>query len=225
MKRFYKNAHYEFKEGRYYFYLDNKPIKTPLGHLLSTISENRAEKTVLEWQNQSEVISPKSMPVTKFLNSTLDRIQAQKSVIMQQFLEYAQNDCIFYFSEHLQVEQNKNWLPIIQCYENKLDTKLFYGSVLSLDKQSQKYLDYIQQELSGITDEELAGLHVIITALGSILLALHAFHGHISYETALLYSRLEEDYNIQEWGLDMEAEKQRLALEKDYNEAVYFLGL
>lgn len=230
MKRFYKNVRMEFQQQAYYFFLDDKPIKTPLGSTVSTVSKERAEAILKEWEDQQEKIQPISMPITKYMNTVHDKIMPQKNDIIQQLLAYAHHDCIFYLADEQQnIElfdmQIDSWLPIIQFYEKQLDVKISWGNSFDNGDQDQKYIDYVHQTLIKLPTEDIAGIYTVITSLGSVLLAIHAYNQHMLYGQALSYSRLEEDYNISKWGLDQEAKNQREALENEYKAAVDFLIL
>jgi chaperone required for assembly of F1-ATPase len=230
MKRFYKTVTFDLKDDNlYYFYLDNKPIKTPTGHLLSTPSHTKANAVVTEWQAQTDDIILGTMPVTQYLNSVHDKIIPNYDFILNQLLQYADNDCIFYFTHNTDIDlytnQQQYWLPIIQYFEIYYAAELNYGTDLILKNQCDNFKNHLQDFLKDLSYENLAGLYKIITLLGSVLLGIYAYGGHIDYDTALRYSRLEQDYNIQNWGLDFEAEQTRNFINQDYAQAVMFLKL
>lgn len=229
MKRFYQHAHYSLTDNLFYFYLDDKPIKTPMGNLLSTPSLPKAQIAVQEWLSQGDIIKPDTMPMTKYLNSVTDKIKPNYNTIIIYLLNYADNDCIFYFTDKVDSDLHNNqlkyWLPIIKHFSKYYAVDLYYGSDLTLPNQCDDYKNHLKDFFQSLSHEDLAGLYNIITILGSVLLALSAYHNHIHYNDALKYSRLEEDFNIQNWGLDLEAEKKRNSINQDYHDAITFLSL
>ncbi len=229
MQRFYKTVHHELKDNLYCFYLDNKPIKTPMGTLLSTQSQAKADAVVAEWDMQTDTILLNTMPITRYLNSVHDKIIPNYAFIIRQLLDYADNDCLFYFTQKtesdLYHQQITYWLPIIRFFQSDYAVTLHYGSDLILNKQCDDFKNHLQDFFQTLSFENLAGLYTIITILGSVLLGLYAYQNHIPYDIALKYARLEEDYNIQHWGLDPEITKKRNFIDKDYQETIIFLGL
>ncbi len=231
MKKFYNTVHHTLNTDtqNYYFYLDEKTIKTPKGHFLMTQSLAKADAVVAEWQTQTDAINPSTMPITKYLNSVQDTIIPNHSDVIKQLLDYADNDCIFYFTDKtdtdLHTNQTEYWLPIIRHFENAYSVKLNYGSDLIHDNQCDTFKNHLEIFLKSLSFEDLAGIYTIITSLGSVLLGIYAYKQHIDYDTALVYSRLEEDYNMKNWGFDTDADKNRELINRDFQQAIVFLGL
>lgn len=230
MKKFYTTVHHILKDNEnYYFYLDDKPIKTPKGHFLVTQSLAKANAVVTEWQAQTDTINPKTMPITKYLNSVQDTIIPNHTDVIKQLLDYADNDCIFYFTDKtntdLYTHQTHYWLPIIRHFENAYNIKLNYGSDLIQNNQCDSFKNHLENFLKSLSFEDLAGIYTVITILGSVLLGVYAYKQHIDYDTALTYSRLEEDDNMKKWGFDTESDKNRELTNRDFQQAILFLGL
>jgi chaperone required for assembly of F1-ATPase len=61
----------------------------------------------------------------------------------------------------------------------------------------------------------LAALHVITAITGSALLALAFEAGAIDAETVWSAAHVDEDWNIEHWGLDAEAAARRGARKRD----------
>ena len=61
----------------------------------------------------------------------------------------------------------------------------------------------------------LAAMHVITAITGSALLALAFEAGAIDVETAWKAAHVDEDWNIEQWGLDAEAAAHRAARKRD----------
>jgi chaperone required for assembly of F1-ATPase len=217
MKRFYQKVSYCHEHGVYQFYLDDKPIKTPMHHILSTSFKARADAVVLEWQNQTDDIKPATMPITKYLNNVQDKIIPNRSEVIQHLSHYIASDTIFYFTDQadttLYEQQKTYWLPIINFFEKTYQTQL----------QPEALKTHIHAFLTDISPEDFAALYTIISLLGSHLLALYSFMGHITFDEALIYARFEETYNAKNWGSDEEAEKNNALIDQDYAHAIAFL--
>ena len=66
-----------------------------------------------------------------------------------------------------------------------------------------------------LDDWPLVGMHAATTALGSLVLGLGLLHGRLDAEAALAASLLDELYEIERWGSDVEAERRHEALRRD----------
>ena len=72
-KRFYKEASVGEREGGFAIELDGKPVKTPARQPLVVPTEALATLIAGEWQRQAEVIDPAKMPATR-----LDQYRARR---------------------------------------------------------------------------------------------------------------------------------------------------
>jgi len=232
MQKFYEKVSFKQeinKENQaiYCFYLDDKIIKTPMRHILSTISEEKAKKIVLEWQDQQDIIDPQTMPMTKFLNNVHDKIIPDRQNIIHHLANYMHNDTICFLTDHIQSDlykqQVEHWIPIIQFFEKKLNTPINYGNSLVIPNQSNIYTEYFKALLYALDPEDFAGLYAVISSLGSHMLAFYAYWGHLSYEKVFALANLEQDYNIKQWGLDTETEQEKFRSCEAFFEAVSFL--
>ncbi len=227
MKRFYTEVTTQSNNGFFHFYLDGKPIKTPMGQDLKTTSEYKAIRIVNEWKQQKDAIQPNAMPFTKMLNSVIDQTIPQQDAVIDNLRHYAQFDCLFHFCPEdntvLFRQQIDKWLPPLQKFEKIYDVKLNFDSSLLIDKQPEKLSVIVTDFLESLTPEELTAMYKIITTLGSVVLSILLFNDHLEAYEALEISRLEEDYNISQWGLDQDTEKSRNMIDVEYKNAIEFL--
>jgi chaperone required for assembly of F1-ATPase len=70
----------------------------------------------------------------------------------------------------------------------------------------------------------LAALHGITTLTGSAILAFAVLDGHLSPEAAWAAAHVEEDWQIEQWGSDREAQARRAARAHEFDCAVRLLG-
>ncbi|MET0222629.1 MAG: ATPase, partial [Tardiphaga sp.] len=69
----------------------------------------------------------------------------------------------------------------------------------------------------------VAALHLVTTITGSALLALALVHGHLSADRVWAAAYVDEDWNIEKWGLDEEVAARRAAREVDFRAAARVL--
>jgi chaperone required for assembly of F1-ATPase len=69
----------------------------------------------------------------------------------------------------------------------------------------------------------VAAMHVVTTLTGSALLALALFHGAREADQVWAAAHVEEDFNIEQWGVDEEAAARRAARLVDFQAATHIL--
>jgi chaperone required for assembly of F1-ATPase len=69
----------------------------------------------------------------------------------------------------------------------------------------------------------VAALHVVTTLTGSALLALALAHGALDSEQVWIAAHVDDDWNIQQWGVDEEVAARRLARWVDFRAAADIL--
>jgi chaperone required for assembly of F1-ATPase len=66
----------------------------------------------------------------------------------------------------------------------------------------------------------LAGLHVVASITGSLVLALAVAEGEVIGAHAFALSRIDETYQAEKWGEDAEAAKRATALAHELDKAI-----
>jgi chaperone required for assembly of F1-ATPase len=69
----------------------------------------------------------------------------------------------------------------------------------------------------------VAALHVVTTLTGSALLALALLHGVLDQDQVWAAAHVDEDWNIEQWGVDEEVAARRAARLVDFGAAVRIL--
>ena len=70
----------------------------------------------------------------------------------------------------------------------------------------------------------VAALHVVTTLTGSALLALALAHGARDEDQVWAAAHVDEDWNIDQWGVDEEAAARRATRLRDFDAAVAVLA-
>jgi chaperone required for assembly of F1-ATPase len=71
--------------------------------------------------------------------------------------------------------------------------------------QAEGDLQRLREPLEAMDDFELTAFHDLVVLSGSLVLALAVAQGRLSAEEAWRLSRVDEDFQIEEWGEDEEA--------------------
>ncbi|MCE9523393.1 MAG: ATPase, partial [Alphaproteobacteria bacterium] len=107
--------------------LDGKSIKTPSSHALTAPTRTLAEAVADEWRAQTEHIVPDTMPLTKALNTALDRVAANRGAVIADLSKYATNDLLCYRAAHpaeLVRRQSAAWDPWLEWAAERFGARL-----------------------------------------------------------------------------------------------------
>ena len=192
----------------YSILLDDKPVRTPAGSVLSVPSAALAEAIAREWQAQAEKIRPETMMLTKLANTAIDRVAPDRYAAIEQVLAFAKSDLICYRApgpEALAERQAKAWDPLLDWARERLSAPLVCTAGLGLVPQAAHALAAMRNAISARDDFALAALHAAATLTGSAVIALALAEERLSAEEAFAIAELDEIFQAEKWGKDEEA--------------------
>ena len=208
-KRFYKQAHFELREGAYALLLDGRPAQTPGRNRIALPTEAAARLVADEWQAQAELIDPATMPITRIVNSAIDGVAREMESVRAEIAKYAGSDLVCYRAadpEALAEAQAQAWDPVLAFARDKFGARLVLAEGVMFAEQPDHALAAIRKAVDAIEGEmALAALHVMTTLTGSALIALALVHGHFDVDAAWAAAHADEDYQMRIWGEDTEA--------------------
>ncbi|WP_280777582.1 ATP12 family protein [Rhizobium sp. SG_E_25_P2] len=214
-KRFYKDVSVEQSEAGYQILLDGRPVKTPMKSALVLPTAAAAEIVAAEWRAQVEEINPAKMPATRLANTAIDGIAREIDAVAEDIVSFAGTDLLCYRAEHperLSNLQAKHWDPVLFWAADALGARFILAAGVMHQEQPGEALDAYRRALSDHhAPLALAALHTITTLTGSALLALAFAKGKLDAEAAWVAAHVDEDFNIEQWGSDAEAEARRKA--------------
>lgn len=211
-KQFYTLATVGPRDGGFAVLLDGRPVRTPAKKPLVVPTEALAAALAEEWSAQKVSIDPATMPLTRIVNSALDGVTGREAEVRAEIVKYAGGDLLLYRADGpaaLVALQARHWDALVKWAEGFLGGRFVLAEGIMPVTQPQKTLDTVAAKLANIEALPLAGLHVIMTLTGSTLLALAHAEGRISAEVAWAAAHVDEDYQIEKWGTDSEAEARR----------------
>lgn len=209
MKRFWKAADVAEAEGGYTVHLDGRPIKTPGKAALVVPSRVMASTMAAEWDAQTDVIKPDSMPVTKSANSAVDKVAVQFAEVADMLAEYGGTDLLCYRAAQpaeLVARQAQVWDPILEWSAQSLKAPLTPVQGVMFAPQPEASLETFRTRLHALSIFELTGMHDLVTLPGSLVLGFAALDGYADPDHLWEVSRLDERYQQEQWGTDDEAE-------------------
>ena len=208
-KRFWKNVHVVFSEAGYLIKLDDKILKTPAKRQMVLPTEALAKKVASEWDEQVEEIDPTTMPFTKSANAALDKVSEQFEEVSSLLGEYGDTDLLYYRADsppELQKRQKIGWDPIVKWAENTFKVKINCGTGIVYIPQNEQMFSEIRIKISNLSIFELTAFYDMVSITGSLILGLAIINGRLSAEKAYQLSRLDELWQLEQWGDDEEAQ-------------------
>ena len=211
-KRFYQSVTVEAAGGGWRVLLDGRAVKTPKRLALALPTQALAQAVAAEWEAQSGVINPASMPLTKLVNSALDGVTGREEAVRDEITAYAGNDLLCYRAgqpEALAHLQRQAWDPLLAWVRERFDAHLVTTVGIMPVAQAPEAVAKLAGAIAGFDAFALAACHVMTTLTGSALLALAHMHGRLTLEDAWTAAHIDEDFQISRWGEDAEAKKRR----------------
>jgi chaperone required for assembly of F1-ATPase len=220
-RRFYKAASVQEGEGGYSILLDTKPVRTPARHPLMAPKKPIADAIAAEWNAQTDVIDPASMPLTRLANAIIDGVAPRPEPVAEEIAKYIGSDLVFYRAdrpEGLVARQAQAWDPVLTWARETLGARFICSEGVVFVTQPETALLAAR---AAIPREAwtLGALSSITTLTGSALIALALAAGRLSVEDAWAAAHVDEDWNIQHWGEDATALERRAAQQAEMRAA------
>lgn len=217
MKRFYKQVSYTLDEGGYSLCLDDKPVKTPLQNMLVVKSERLAQDMVIEWQDQAETVKPETMPLTSLATTCADKIQGNEQNVFEQIEPFIHGDTILYWApdDVLRKQQEQKWAPVLTWVQERFENDWVVQEGFSPDDQSQSTVEAIRSWVLSLSAENLTTYQTLVSITSSPILSCAFMEKEITVKDLFDLAFLEELYQIEQWGLDQEAEKRHTSIQQE----------
>ena len=194
-------------------------MRTPGGKPVVLPTEKAAALVADEFAAQGEKIDPVTMPVTRLVNTAIDGVATDTQAVLEDILRFSSSDLVCYRADaptgwsHRQAEA---WDPIIDWARSALGARFFLAEGVMHVEQPREAIAAVGVHLRQRAEPfRLAALHVMTSITGSALLALAFEAGAIDAEAAWTAAHVDEDWNIEHWGLDAEAAARRAFRKRD----------
>lgn len=224
-KRFYKDVTVTDDLG---IALDGRPIKTPQKAALRLPNRALADAVAAEWAGQGDELKPATMYLTKLANTAIDRVAGNRPAIEDESIAYANSDLVCYRTDRppdLVARQSELWNPVIDWARTALDAPFEVTDGILHRPQPAAALAAFGGALKSLGDFELAAFHSIMTLSGSALIAMMLARAATTPEAAWRTAHVDEDYQIEHWGEDAEAQARRAARHTEFMACCQFLSL
>ncbi|MEJ6404089.1 ATP12 family chaperone protein [Yoonia sp. 2307UL14-13] len=227
-KRFWKAAQVAPLDGGFTVQLDTRTVKTPAKAALKLPTEAMAHAIAAEWDAQVDFIDPRTMPVTRAANAAIDKVGAQREEVVASLAEYGDSDLLCYRAagpEGLIGRQAAGWDPLLDWAAETFGARLWVGEGVMHVAQDPAVLDKLRRQVDSFDNFALAGVHDLISLSGSLILALAVTRDRLNPDEAWSLSRIDEDWQIAQWGDDEEASAAAAVKRQAFLDAARFYGL
>jgi chaperone required for assembly of F1-ATPase len=212
-KRFYDQVSVGERDGGYAILLDGKPVRTPGREILLLPTAQAARLVADEFAAQKSEIDPVTMPVTRIANSTVDGVAKNPQAVADDIVKYSGTDLLLYRAgspQALVERQAAAWDPVLDWFRRDLGTRFFLAEGVMHVEQPAESIEAIRRHLAERTEPlRIAAMHVMTTLTGSALLAMAVEAGALDADSAWTAANVDEDWNVEMWGTDPEAEGRR----------------
>ncbi|WP_300395739.1 ATP12 family protein [Henriciella sp.] len=207
-RRFYKTVSVVESDGGWRIELDGRPVKTPAKAELSLPNETLARHTADEWEAQGEHIDPTAMPITRLANVAIDRTPHTREELAQEVAKYTTTDLVCHLAEgptELRERQEEKWRPLRDWAGRSLGIVLLPVEGVIASPQPDASTEAARLHALSLDDFRLTALVWATGLYGSAVLALAVEQGEIDADDAFERSRIDEAWQIEQWGEDAEA--------------------
>ena len=208
--------------------LDTRLVKTPGRTDLILPNPALADAVAAEWRAQTGEVDPATMPLTRSANSAIDRVSRQFDDVAAEIAAYGGTDLLCYRAPHpeaLAARQAEAWDPLLAWAEQSLGAALAQTSGVLPVSQAPEALAALDQAVRACSAWELTALHPLVTLSGSLILGLAVEQRRLEPEVAWQISRIDEQWNIEQWGEDTEAARQAERKRQEFHQAARLLTL
>ena len=204
-KRFYKAVSTAERDGGWCIELDGRPVKTPAKAGLVLPSRSLAGLVAAEWDMQQDIINPATMPLTRLANVAIDRAPQSRQELAGEVARYTATDLVCHLAEgpaELRERQEAHWRPLRDWAGRALGVMLLPVEGVIAMPQPDASAEAARAHALGLDDFRLTALAWATALYGSAILALAVEQGEIGAEDAFDCSRIDEAWQIEQWGED-----------------------
>lgn len=207
-KRFWKEAGVTAQDGGFAVHLDDRPVRTPAKAPLVVPARAMAEAIAAEWDAQESVIDPNTMPFTRSANAAIDKVRVQHAEVAAMIADYGDSDLLCYRAEgpaELVARQAAAWDPLLDWAATDLGARLVVAQGVMHVAQSDAAMARLRDAVHGLDAFRLTALHDLVSLSGSLILGFATARDRLEVSEAWDISRIDEAWQIEQWGADEEA--------------------
>jgi chaperone required for assembly of F1-ATPase len=228
MKRFWKEVGTAPRPGGWTVELDGRPLRTPAKAELLLPSERLAEALSREWAEAGEKVDPRAMPLTGLANAAIDRVAPDPDAFAVTLATYGESDLLCYRAASpagLVARQAAEWDPLLAWARRRFDVDFRLTDGLTHVAQPDATVARLGHAMAALEPFRLAALSPLVTIGGSLVAALAVVEQAVTAEAAWDAVSVDEQWQLEKWGSDAEAEAALGNRRREFLAAANFLEL
>lgn len=225
MKRFYSQVSIAEETAGWTVRLDSRAIKTQGGQPQLLPTQALAELLAAEWRDQGETLDPKSFVHRDLADYAIDVVARDAEPVRANLLEYIETDTLCYRAdpdEPFWRRQQQQWEPLVTSFEEREQVVLERVSGVIHRPQRAETLAVLRERMGTFTPFELAALETLTSLAASLCVGLSALDAATDARALWDAANLEEDWQVEQWGADEEAQERRELRTKQFLAALDF---
>ncbi|XP_021771240.1 ATP synthase mitochondrial F1 complex assembly factor 2-like [Chenopodium quinoa] len=210
-KRFYKKVTTrEADDGNgWSVMLDYRTLKTPSKRPLKLPTLSLAKAIAAEWDfQQTDGIRPFTMPLMKLACTALERVPVVRPKIIENLMSKFSQDLVFCrapndneLTSGVYERQVEKIDPLLKWVESEFGYKPVVYTCFFGGKQDEGLVKAVESLLKKADDCELATIDALTSASHSLIISIAIIRGKLQLGEAIELIRLEEDLQVDKWGL------------------------
>ncbi|MEO1613500.1 MAG: ATP12 family protein [Pseudomonadota bacterium] len=181
-----------------------------------------------ERRAQEAEVKPAEMPVTKAVNSAIDRTSVEYEGVVEMVAGYGGSDLLCYRAEGpegLIARQAAAWDPLLVWAVEALGARLMTTTGVMHALQPEDGQRALRAAVAAHDPFELTGLYDLVALSGSLVIGLAVSAGRLAPEDGWAISRIDETWQEEFWGVDEEAVKVAARKSGEFAAAARFVEL
>jgi len=228
VKRFWKDVTVGAEDGGWAVRLDGRSVKTPARAALFAPTQPLAEAIADEWRSVDGEIDPRHMPLTGLANAAIDRVAIGRQSFADGLSRYAEADLACYRAEgprELIDRQAAQWDSLLGWARRRFDVDFATTTGITHVTQPPATVERLSHAVSALDPFHLAGLSPLVTIGGSLVGGLAVLEGAMTPDQVWQAVSLDDQWQLERWGSDAEAESALEIRRRDFLAAARFLEL
>lgn len=207
-RRFWSEAAIGAAGAGFRVLLDGRAVRTPARNELIVPTRALAEAVRAEWAAVADRIDPRQMPHTRSANAAIDKVAPHFDDVAAMIAAYGETDLLCYRAEgpeELRARQAEAWDPLLDWAARELGARLVVTQGIVPVPQPAESLARLGAEVFALSPFQLTALHDLVSLTGSLVLGLAATDRRFATGRLWELSRIDEAWQIAQWGEDAEA--------------------
>jgi chaperone required for assembly of F1-ATPase len=224
------------ESGAHLVTVNGRPAKTPRGNALIVPARSLAEAIAAEINALPATLmgkglaDPKAAPNFRIAAGAVDVVGEAdgRAEVEKELLGYAATDLVCIRADQpaeLVAREDAVWGPLCSWFNERFGIGLVCARGVFAAPQPPAVAAALAAALAGLDPFRLAALSLATRAAGSIVVGFALCEGRIDADAAFAAAILEETFQEEKWGADLDAAKSREVKKLDLAQAARFLEL